>query len=135
MEKNFVKKLSISLVLVLIALGAIFVASSYAICDVAYYRYGSSVITAYARTEGIKDGNNGWNNHLEAHYVGYQIKSDGKTYREDGGNKVKDNASSVESRIWVDWGRGTTYTNTWSAYCRFCGTAYGAESHTFAFTN
>ena len=49
--------------------------------------------------------------------------------------KMKDNASSVESRIWVDWGRGTTYTNTYSCYCRYCGTSYGTESHTFAFSN
>lgn len=135
MRKKLSKKFLIGLALGIIALGVLFTTSVFASCEVANYRYGSSPITAYGRTEGIKDEGRGWNNHLEVHCVGYQIKSDGKEYREDGKNQVKDNASSVESRIWVDWGRGTTYTNTWSCYCRYCGTTYGAESHTFAFSN
>lgn len=129
------KKILLSVSLLAIVLGIVCTTSVFAKCDVANYRYGSSPITAYGRCEAIKDEGRGWNNHLEVQCIGYQIKSDGKQYREDGGKQIKDNSSSVESRIFVDWGRGTTFTNTYSCYCRYCGTTYGTESHTFPFSN
>ncbi|MBS5681595.1 MAG: hypothetical protein KHW52_02440 [Clostridium sp.] len=135
MKKEILKKILLSLFFGVMAFGIIGTVSVFASCDVANYRYGSSPVTAYGKCEGIKDDGRGWNNHLEVQCIGYQIKNDGKTYTENGGKQIKDNASSVESRIWVDWGRGTTYTNTYSCYCRYCGTSYGTESHTFAFSN
>ena len=104
MKKEILKKILLSLFLGVMAFGIIGTVSVFASCDVANYRYGSSPVTAHGKCEGIKDDGRGWNNHLEVQCIGYQIKNDGKTYTENGGKQIKDNASSVESRIWVDWG-------------------------------
>lgn len=107
-------------------------------CGVANFRYGSSAITAYAKTEGLVCSAGSvspkWDNYLRALCIGWQNKN-GNIVREDGGIKEGYDVSSVESRIWVNWGKGSTYTNSYYGSCNKCGYKGGADNKTFNFAN
>lgn len=126
-------------IMLLIIIGTLFIAGIVqgytGHCEVGEFIYGSSAITAYAKIQANKcpDANNSYDNFLECHCVGWQNKN-GNLVREDGGIKQGYDVSSVESRIWVNWGAGTTYTNNYYGRCEGCGDVYRTDNLTFNFS-
>ena len=130
------KKIMMFVAIFIITIGVVFVNAVLADCNIgANFNYGSSPITAYGKVEAVKDDGRGWNNYLKVHCKGYQIKNGGVKVNEDGGEKIKYNSGSVESRIYVDWGKGVEYTNEYQYKCNYCGLDSGIQRGTFVFSN
>ena len=139
MEKAIIKK-SKGAPMLLIFLGVLLIAGVVqgytGHCGAGDFVYGSSPITAYAKVKAslCPDASKKYDNFLQCHCIGWQNKN-GNSVREDGGIKQDYDVSSVESRIWVNWGAGTTYTNNYYARCEGCGDAYRTDNLTFNFSN
>lgn len=133
MKTRIMKKFLGCVSMLSIIIGIIGTTSVFATCN-ANFLYGSNAISAYGKIEAMKDEGRGWNNHLEVHCVGYQIKN-GVEKMEDGGNVIKDNEGSATSRIYVSWGKGTYYSNTYRYMCRYCNLDSGIYTHDFVFNN